>query len=69
MSGIFTPTAGASETLQAREGRRSLGLEIILEASRGLPRGAGTEQMFALLLASEANPKETPDEEPDPERE
>lgn len=60
MAGIFSPTAGASETLQSREGRRSLGLEILLESSRGLPRGASVEQMLALLLR-EANPKETED--------
>lgn len=63
-AGIFTPTAGASETLPFREGQRSLGLEILREASRGLPRGTSTEQMIALVLASEANPKETEDENP-----
>lgn len=65
-AGIFTPTAGAEQTLQTREGRRSLGLEIIQEASRGLPRGASSEQMLALLL-TEATPKETEDEQPEPE--
>jgi hypothetical protein len=70
-AGIFSPTAGASETLPFREGQRSLGLDILSLASRGLPRGTSTEQMIALVLASEANPKETDDDnrEPDPERE
>lgn len=60
MAGIFSPTAGASENLQFREGRRSLGLDILREASRGLPRGT-FEQMLALVLASEAKPQEDQD--------
>lgn len=61
LAGIFTPTSGAIETLQFREGQRSLGLDIIREASRGMPRGVSIEQVIALLL-SEPNPKETDDE-------
>jgi hypothetical protein len=60
-AGILSPTAGASETLPFREGQRSLGLDILREASRGLPRGTSIEQLIALVLASETNPKETED--------
>jgi hypothetical protein len=65
LAGIFSPTAGASETLPFREGQRSLGLDIIREASRGLPRGVSVEQAITLLL-SEATPKETDDAEAEP---
>lgn len=64
-AGIFNPTAGASDTLPFREGQRSLGLDILSLASRGLPRGTSTEQMIALVLASEANPEETEDDRTD----
>jgi hypothetical protein len=66
-AGIFTPTAGAVETLQFREAQRSLGLDILRTAARGLPRGAPIEKMIALILASEANLKETEDDESDPD--
>ena len=69
MSGITTPTAGAGETLPYREGQRSLGLEILREAARGLPRRATAEQMLALVLASEANLKETDDDHRESEHE
>ena len=65
-AGILSPTAGASETLQFREGQRSLGLDILRDASRGLPRGTSLEQILALVLASEAEPRETRDDADEP---
>lgn len=62
LAGIFTPTAGVSETLQFREGQRSLGLDLIREALRGLPRGTSIEQLIA-MLASEPTPQETADDD------
>lgn len=59
-AGIWIPTAGAEQSLLFREGQRSLGLDIIRQAARGLPRGT-IEQVLVLVL-SEANPKETDDE-------
>ena len=70
-AGIWMPTAGADHTLQYREGRRSLGLEILGEAALGLPRGAGAEHVLALILTDATTPKETdddPDRIPDSER-
>jgi hypothetical protein len=61
LAGIFTPTAGAGESLPFREGQRSLGLDILREAARGQPRGASIEQTIALLV-SETNPEETDDD-------
>ncbi len=63
-AGIWIPTAGAEQTLAYREGQRSLGLELIRHAARGLPRGT-TEQVLAIVLA-ESTPKET-DDEADPQ--
>jgi len=61
LAGIFPPADGADPYLIAkRDGRRSLGLEIIREAARGLPRGTSIEQMLLLSL-SETHPQETPD--------
>ena len=61
-AGIWLPTAGATDAaLHQREGRRSLGLDIIRQAARGLPRGTTTEQVLALVL-SEATPQETQDD-------
>jgi hypothetical protein len=67
VSGIFSPTSGASDTLPYREGQRSLGLEILREAMRGMPRGTTIPQLIA-LLASESTPKETDDESADLDR-
>lgn len=66
-AGIFTPTSGAIELLPYREGQRSLGLEILREASRGLPRGPGTAEQVLSLLLREANPEETDDDDREPE--
>lgn len=63
-AGIWIPTAGATDAaLHQREGRRSLGLDTIRQAARGLPRGT-IEQVLALVL-SEATPKETDNEPTD----
>lgn len=64
LAGILSPSTGAIDTLQFREGMRSLGMEMLREAARGLPRGSA-EKMLALLL-TEPTPKETED---DPEAE
>lgn len=61
-SGIFSPSAGASDNLPFREGQRSLGMEILREAASGLfPRKVTIPQLIA-LLASESTPKETDDD-------
>ncbi len=61
-SGMFSPSAGASDVLPFREGMRSLGMEILREAATGLhPRKVTIPQLIA-LLASESTPKETDDE-------
>ncbi|NIJ18470.1 hypothetical protein FHS95_000139 [Sphingomonas naasensis] len=65
-AGIWIPTAGAEQTLLSREGRRSLGLDILREAAAGLPRGATIEHVLVAIL-SEATPKETPDADPQDE--
>lgn len=68
-AGIFTPTAGAEQSLPYREGQRSLGLDIIRLAARGLPRGGSVEQMLSLCITSETTPQETDDETRDAESE
>lgn len=64
-AGIWIPTAGAEQTLHYREGRRSLGLDILRHAARGLPRGT-TEQVLAIVIG-ESIPKETDHASDDPE--
>lgn len=40
------------------EGRRSLGLDILIEAARGVPGATGVEHVLALILA-DSIPQET----------
>ncbi|MDP5279916.1 hypothetical protein Q9Q95_13355 [Sphingomonas sp. DG1-23] len=61
-AGIWIPTAGAEQSLLSREGRRSLGLDILREAAVGLPHGTIEHVLVAIL--SEATPKETTDADP-----
>lgn len=63
-AGIWFPTAGADHTLQYREGRRSLGLEIFGRAAVGLRQPAGAEHVLALVL-TESTPLETTHADPE----
>ena len=59
-AGILIPASGATEDLLQREGRRSLGLEILNLAGRGLPRGSQSiEAALASILQDRPTPKET----------
>jgi hypothetical protein len=70
-AGIFTPTAGAEQSLQYREGQRSLGLDMLRLAARGLPRGTREPNVIDVLsiLLRDSTPKETDNDRTDqPER-
>lgn len=61
-AGISIPANGADTALLSyREGQRSLGLELIRHAARGLPRRS-IEQVLVTVL-SEATPQETEDDD------
>lgn len=56
-AGIWRSTTGADQALHM-EGRRSLGLDILIEAARGVPGATGVEHVLALILA-DSIPQET----------